>query len=121
MQANKPRQLGPEVSQCGDETPIQIFCHLRKYFSGMVVHCGNSSPPQSSRSPETHTHPHFLGAQSWEDRSIQDNNVPLVHPISNFTGILDAIVCLNCFAGLFYKVRVLSSPNFVPGFNLTQP
>ena len=52
---------------------------------------------------------------------MQDNNDPLAHPTSNFAKIPDAIVCLNCSAGPFYKVKVLSPPNFIPCFNLTQP
>ena len=51
--------------------------------------------------------------------SVQDSNDPLVHPISNFTGIPDAI-CLNISAGPFYPLRVLSPPKLVPCFNLTQ-
>lgn len=44
-----------------------------------------------------------------------------VHPISNFAGIPNAAVYLNCSTGPSYKVSVLSPPNLITCFNLIQP
>ena len=54
-------------------------------------------------------------------QSIQESNDPFAHPIRNSTGISDTVVCLNCSAGPFCQVRVLSPPKLMPCFNFTQP
>ena len=54
-------------------------------------------------------------------QSLQDGNGPLVHPISNYTGVPDAVVCPDCSTRPFNTVRVLSPPKLIPCFNLTLP
>lgn len=102
---SSPRMTGPDL------IPSSHCCcllYLLPFFHGRTM-------PLSA----------FPTSDCWichrKPQSIQESNDPLAHPIRNSTGISDTVVCLNCSAGPFCQVRVLSPPKLMPCFNFTQP